>query len=177
MMQVIFPGWGAIIMAVAIMISSFGCINGLVLAGPRVSYSMAQDGMFPKAAGRLNKARVPAWSLWVQGIWSAALVLPRTIHNGVYGNLYSNLLDWVISAALLFYVLAIAGVIRLRFTRPDAPRPFKTPGYPLVPLFYIVTGLAILYCLFAYRASTTWPGLVIVICGVPIYYFMKSRAK
>jgi APA family basic amino acid/polyamine antiporter len=177
MMQVIFPGWGAIIMAVAIMISSFGCINGLVLAGPRVSYSMAQDGMFPKAAGRLNKARVPAWSLWVQGIWSAALVLPRTIHNGVYGNLYSNLLDWVISAALLFYVLAIAGVIRLRFTRPDAPRPFKTPGYPLVPLFYIVTGLAILYCLFAYRASTTWPGLVIVMCGVPIYYFMKSRAK
>jgi APA family basic amino acid/polyamine antiporter len=177
MLQAIFPGWGAVIMAVAIMISAFGCINGLVLAGPRVSYSMAQDGMFPKAAGRLNKARVPAWSLWVQGIWSAALVLPRTIHNGVYGNLYSNLLDWVISAALLFYVLAIAGVIRLRFTRPDAPRPFKTPGYPLVPLFYIVTGLAILYCLFAYRASTTWPGLVIVMCGVPIYYFMKSRAK
>jgi APA family basic amino acid/polyamine antiporter len=177
MLQVIFPGWGAVIMAIAIMISSFGCINGLVLAGPRVSYSMAQDGMFPKAAGRLNKARVPAWSLWVQGIWSAALVLPRTIHNGVYGNLYSNLLDWVISAALLFYVLAIAGVIRLRMIRPAAPRPFKTPGYPLVPLFYIVSGIAILYCLFAYRPATTWPGLVIVICGLPIYYFMKSRAS
>ena len=119
MLQAIFPGWGAVIMAVAIMISAFGCINGLVLAGPRVSYSMAHDGMFPKAAGRLNKAHVPAWSLWVQGIWSAALVLPRTIHNGVYGNLYSNLLDWVISAALLFYVLAIAGVIRLRITPPQ----------------------------------------------------------
>jgi APA family basic amino acid/polyamine antiporter len=175
MLQAIFPGWGAVLMAVAIMISAFGCINGLVLAGPRVSYSMAQDGMFPKAAGRLNRAHVPAWSLWVQGIWSAALVLPRTIHDGVYGNLYSNLLDWVISAALLFYVLAIAGVIRLRIIRPNAARPFRTPGYPVVPLFYIASGMAILYCLFAYRASTTWPGLVIVICGLPIYYVMKRR--
>lgn len=118
---------------------------------------------------------MPAWSLWVQGIWSAALVLPRTIHDGVYGNLYSNLLDWVISAALLFYVLAIAGVIRLRIIRPNAARPFRTPGYPVVPLFYIASGMAILYCLFAYRASTTWPGLVIVICGLPIYYVMKRR--
>jgi APA family basic amino acid/polyamine antiporter len=176
MLQAIFPGWGAVIMAVAIMISAFGCINGLVLAGPRVSYSMAQDGMFPKAAGRLNSAHVPAWSLWVQGIWSAALVLPRTIHAGIYGNLYSNLLDWVISAALLFYILAIAGVIRLRIVRPNAARPFRTPGYPVVPLFYIIAGLAILYCLFVYRSSTTWPGLVIVICGLPIYYLMKSRA-
>jgi APA family basic amino acid/polyamine antiporter len=178
MLQVIFPGFGAAIMALAIMISTFGCINGLVLAGPRVSYSMAQDGMFPKAAGRLNKAHVPAWSLWIQGIWSAVLVLPRTVlPGGGYGNLYSNLLDWVISAALLFYVLAIAGVIRLRITRPDVPRPFKTPGYPFVPLLYIVSGIAILYCLFAYRASTTWPGLVIVLCGVPIYYLLKARAR
>jgi APA family basic amino acid/polyamine antiporter len=176
MLEVIFPGWGAALMAVAIMISTFGCINGLVLAGPRVSYSMAQDGMFPKAAGRLNSARVPAWSLWIQGLWSAALVLPRTIHGGVYGNLYSNLLDWVISAALLFYVLAIAAVIRLRITRPNAVRPFRTPGYPIVPLFYIVSGIAILYCLFVYRPATTWPGLVIVICGLPVYYLLKSRA-
>jgi APA family basic amino acid/polyamine antiporter len=176
MLEAIFPGWGAVLMAVAIMISTFGCINGLVLAGPRVSYSMAQDGMFPKAAGRLNSAHVPAWSLWVQGLWSAALVLPRTVHDGTYGNLYSNLLDWVISAALLFYVLAIAGVIRLRILRPDAPRPFRTPGYPLAPLFYIVSGAAILYCLFAYRPATTWPGLVIVICGLPVYYLMKARA-
>jgi APA family basic amino acid/polyamine antiporter len=178
MLQVIFPGFGAAIMALAIMVSTFGCINGLVLAGPRVSYSMAQDGMFPKVAGILNKAHVPAWSLWIQGVWSAVLVLPRTVQpDGTYGNLYSNLLDWVISAALLFYVLAIAGVIRLRITRPDAPRPFKTPGYPIVPLLYIVSGIAILYCLFAYRASTTWPGLVIVLCGLPIYYLMKSSAK
>jgi APA family basic amino acid/polyamine antiporter len=176
MLEAIFPGWGAVLMAVAIMISTFGCINGLVLAGPRVSYSMAQDGMFPKAAGRLNSAHVPAWSLWVQGLWSAALVLPRTVHDGKYGNLYSNLLDWVISAALLFYVLAIAGVIRLRILRPDAPRPFRTPGYPLAPLVYIVSGAAILYCLFAYRPATTWPGLVIVICGLPVYYLMKARA-
>jgi APA family basic amino acid/polyamine antiporter len=177
MLQVIFPGFGAVLMALAIMVSTFGCINGLVLAGPRVSYSMAQDRMFPKAAGRLNKAHVPAWSLWIQGLWSAVLVLPRTVNgDGTYGNLYSNLLDWVISAALLFYVLAIAGVIRLRMTRPNVERPFRTPGYPFVPLLYIVSGVAILYCLFAYRASTTWPGLVIVLCGLPVYYLMKSRA-
>jgi APA family basic amino acid/polyamine antiporter len=178
MLDAIFPGLGAVLMAIAIMISTFGCINGLVLAGPRVSYSMAQDGMFPKAAGRLNSAHVPAWSLWVQGLWSAALVLPRTVRpDGTYGNLYSNLLDWVISAALLFYILAIAGVIRLRILKPDAPRPFRTPGYPLAPLFYIVSGSAILYCLFAYRPATTWPGLVIVICGLPVYFLMKARAQ
>ena len=139
---------------------------------------MAQDGMFPKAAGRLNKAHVPAWSLWIQGVWSAVLVLPRTVlTDGGYGNLYSDLLNWVISAALLFYVLAIAGVIRLRITKPDMRRPFKTPGYPIVPLLYIVSGIAILYCLFAYRASTTWPGLVIVVLGVPVYYLMKARTS
>jgi basic amino acid/polyamine antiporter, APA family len=176
MLQMIFPGWGAVLMAAAIMVSTFGCVNALILSGPRVSYSMAQDGLFPKAAGRLNKARVPGWSLLIQGIWSAALVLPRTydVATHSYGSLYSNLLDYVISAAVIFYVLTIAGVIRLRITKPNAPRPYRAFGYPVVPLIYIAGGVAILFCLFAFRPATTWPGLLIVFCGVPVYWLMKK---
>ncbi|MGH9618413.1 MAG: APC family permease [Bryobacteraceae bacterium] len=175
MMRIVFPGWGATAMAAAIMVSTFGCMNGLILAGPRVYYSMAQDRLFPKPAGRLNRARVPGWSLLLQGIWSAALVLPRTYDpvTHTYGNLYSNLLDYVISAALIFYVLTIAGIIRLRWRRPDAPRPHRAWGYPVVPLIYILGALAILCCLFAYRPASTWPGLIIVACGVPVYLLTR----
>jgi APA family basic amino acid/polyamine antiporter len=178
MLQVIFPGWGTALMAVAIMISTFGCMNALILAGPRVYYSMAQDGLFPRPAGTLNRARVPGWSLLLQGIWSAALVLPRTysVETHVYGSLYSNLLDYVISAALIFYVLTIAGVIRLRLKQPNAPRPYRAWGYPLVPFIYIAGGTAVLICLFAFRPATTWPGLLIVICGLPVYWITKARA-
>jgi APA family basic amino acid/polyamine antiporter len=178
MLQAILPGSGSIIMSVAIMISSFGCINALVLAGPRVFYSMAQDGLFPKAAGQLNKAHVPGWSLVIQGIWAALLILPRTYNTEThsYGSLYSNLLDYIISAALIFYILTIAGVMRLRVTRPNALRPYRAWGFPVVPLVYILGCSVVLYCLFAYRAATTWPGLLIVLCGVPIYYFFR-RSK
>ncbi|MGH9582219.1 MAG: APC family permease, partial [Bryobacteraceae bacterium] len=164
MLRVIFPGWGAASMAAAIMISTFGCMNGLILAGPRVYYSMAHDGLFSKPAGTLNRARVPGWSLLIQGSWSAALVLPRTYNpaNHTYGSLYSNLLDYVISAALIFYVLTIAGIVRLRWKRPNASRPYHAWGYPVVPFIYILGALAILYCLFAYRPAATWPGLIIV---------------
>ena len=176
MLQAILPGSGSILMSIAIMISTFGCINALVLAGPRVFYSMAQDGLFPKAAGQLNKAHVPGWSLVFQGIWAALLILPRTYNTEThaYGSLYNNLLDYVISAALIFYILTIAGIMRLRSTRPNAVRPYKAWGFPVVPLVYIVGCSAVLYCLFAYRAATTWPGLLIVLCGVPIYYGFKS---
>jgi APA family basic amino acid/polyamine antiporter len=177
MLQVIFPGWGTALMAFAIMISTFGCMNGLILAGPRVYYSMAHDGLFPRAAKSLNRARVPGWSLLLQGIWSAALVLPRTYNEQtrMYGSLYSNLLDYVISAALIFYVLTIAGIIRLRIKMPDAPRPYRTWGYPLVPLIYIAGGTVVLVCLFVFRPATTWPGLLIVLCGVPVYWFTRTR--
>jgi APA family basic amino acid/polyamine antiporter len=179
MLQVIFPGWGTALMAVAIMISTFGCMNALILAGPRVYYSMAQDGLFPRMAGTLNHARVPGWSLLLQGVWSAALVLPRTynVRTHAYGSLYSNLLDYVISAALIFYVLTISGIIRLRIKTPDAPRPYKTWGYPLVPFIYIIGGTVVLVCLFAFRPATTWPGLLIVLCGVPVYWFTRARAR
>lgn len=176
-LQAIFPGWGEVLMAAAIMISTFGCMNGLILAGPRVYYSMAQDGLFPAPAGRLNQAHVPGWSLMIQGIWAAALVLPRTYdpQRHAYGSLYSDLLNYVISAALIFYILTIAGIIRLRITRPNKPRPYRAPGYPVVPLIYIVGAAAILYCLFAYRRATTWPGLVIVACGLPVYWITRAR--
>src|SRR5678815_4971205 len=115
----------------------------------------------------------------LQGVWSAALVLPRTFNSstGAYGNLYSNLLDYVVSAALIFYMLTILGVFRLRSTRPNAERPYKAFGYPVVPALYIAGALTILIVLFAYRASTTWPGLVIVLLGVPVYFLWARQAS
>ena len=171
MLQEIFPGYGPTLMAIAIMISTFGCVNSLVLAGARAYYAMAQDGLFFARAGVLNRAHVPGWSLLIQGIWSAALVLPRTYNSDThqYGNLYSNLLDYVMSAALLFYILTIAGVFRLRKTRPDAERPYRVAGYPFVPALYILVAATVLLMLFTYRASTTWPGLVIVFIGTGVY--------
>jgi APA family basic amino acid/polyamine antiporter len=176
-LNVVFPGLGATIMAVAIMISTFGCNNGLILAGARAYYAMARDGLFFRSSGELNDAKVPAWGLVLQGIWAAALVLPRTydVTTGTYGNLYSNLLDYVISAALIFYILTIAGIFRLRRTRPDAERPYRAFGYPMVPALYIVGAATILLVLFIYKTSTTWPGLVIVLLGVPVYFAWRKR--
>jgi APA family basic amino acid/polyamine antiporter len=177
--NVIFAGRGAIVMAVFIMVSTFGCNNGLILAGARAYYAMARDGLFFKSSGQLNSKHVPAWGLVIQGIWAAVLVLPRTIkhdalgHVTGYGNLYGNLLDYVISAALIFYILTIAGIFRLRQTRPDAERPYKAFGYPLVPILYIIGASVILVVLFIYQTATTWPGLVIVITGIPVYFIWK----
>src|SRR5205807_106804 len=144
--------------------------------GARAYYAMARDGLFFARAGELNRARVPGWSLVMQGIWSAALVLPRTYDPATkqYGNLYSNLLDYVISAALLFYILTIAGVFQLRRKRPDLPRPYKVIGYPFIPAFYIAGASIVLYMLFAYRSSTTWPGLIIVALGAVVYVFVRG---
>jgi APA family basic amino acid/polyamine antiporter len=113
----------------------------------------------------------------LQGIWSAGLVLPRTynVATRTYGSLYSNLLDYVISAALIFYILTIAGVIRLRIKRPTADRPYRAVGYPIVPVTYIAGAAVVLVCLFAFRPASTWPGLLILVCGVPVYMSMKLR--
>src|SRR6266436_691817 len=172
--NVIFPGAGATIMAVAIMISTFGCNNGLILAGARAYYAMASDGLFFRRVSQLNKRHVPAWGLIIQGIWAGILVLPRTVKaDGSYGNLYGNLLDYVISAALIFYILTIAGIFLLRWKRPDAERPYKAFGYPVVPFLYIVGAATILFVLFMYQPATTVPGLYIVLTGVPIYFLWK----
>jgi len=175
MLQVIFPGYGPTIMSIAIMISTFGCVNSLVLAGARAYYAMAKDKLFFRQAGELNAAHVPGWGLVAQGIWAAMLVLPRTYDPATkqYGNLYSNLLDWVISAALLFYILTIAGVFQLRRKRPDLPRPYKVVGYPFVPALYIVGATVVLVILSAYRPATTLPGLIIVAVGAVVYAVIK----
>src|SRR3989440_2015816 len=177
--NVIFPGNGAVIMAVAIMISTFGCNNGLILAGARAYYAMARDGLFFKKSGVLNHKHVPGWGLVIQGIWAALLVLPRTVKYDAagnitgYGNLYGNLLDYVISAALIFYILTIAGIFLLRRKQPDTERPYKAFGYPIVPALYIIGAAVILVVLFMYQTATTWPGLIIVLSGVPVYFFWK----
>ncbi|MGH9591886.1 MAG: APC family permease, partial [Bryobacteraceae bacterium] len=174
-LEKIVPGYGALLMAVAIMISTFGCVNSLVLSGARAYYAMAHDGLFFRQAKKLNGAHVPEWSLWVQGFWSAMLVLPRTFDTatGKYGNLYGNLLDYVISAALIFYILTIAAVFRLRRTRPSDERIYRVPGYPLVPGLYILGAAVILVMLFAYRPASTWPGLIIVLVGAVVYAVMR----
>ncbi len=176
-LNAIFPGLGATIMAIGIMVSTFGCNNGLILAGARAYYAMARDGLFFGASGELNDAKVPAWGLLFQGLWAATLVLLRTYDPATraYGNLYNNLLDYVISAALIFYILTIAGIFRLRSTRPDAERPYRALGYPVVPALYIAGAAAILLVLFIYRPATTWPGLAIVLLGVPVYFAWKPK--
>jgi len=180
--NVIFPGIGATIMAAAIMVSTFGCNNGLILAGARAYYAMARDGLFFRRVGELNKHHVPAWGLIIQGIWAAVLVLPRTVKTDAagtvtgYGNLYGNLLDYVISAALIFYILTIIGIFVLRKKRPDAERPYKAFGYPVVPALYIVGASVILVVLFMYQTATTWPGLLIVLTGFPVYFLWRKSS-
>jgi basic amino acid/polyamine antiporter, APA family len=179
--NVIFPGAGATIMAVAIMVSTFGCNNGLILAGARAYYAMARDGLFFRSVAELNKFNVPAWGLVIQGIWAGALVLPRTVKTDAtgtvtgYGNLYGNLLDYVISAALIFYILTIIGIFLLRRKQPDVERPYRAFGYPIVPALYVVGATVILLVLFIYQTATTWPGLIIVLSGVPVYFLWKFR--
>ncbi len=175
----VLPGVGRAAMALLIMVSTFGTANAMTLAGGRACYAMAQDGLFFRQAGLLNKARVPGWALWVQCGWSLLLVLPRTVDRatGQYGNLYSNLLDYVISAALLFYILTVIGLFRLRRTRPDAARPYRCWGYPWLPGLYVVGATVVLAVLFCYRTATTWPGLVIVGSGVPVYLVVRARSR
>ena len=177
--DVIFPGYGAVIMAVAVIVSTFGCNNGLILSGARAYYAMAKDGLFFKSAGELNKNSVPAWGLVIQGIWSAFYVLPKTVKTAAdgkisYGNLYGDLLTYVISAALIFYILTIIGIFVLRSKQPDAERPYKAFGYPFLPALYCVGAAIILVVLFVYQTTATWPGLVIVLTGVPVYFIWKS---
>jgi basic amino acid/polyamine antiporter, APA family len=178
-LQAIFPRAGSSVMAAAIMISTFGTINALTLTGARVYYAMARQRLFFPFAGKLNAAGVPASSLALQGLWAMLLVLPRVYvpATNSWGNLYSNLLEYVISAALIFYVLTVAGVFRLRVSRPNAPRPYRTLGYPFVPAFYILLATTILVVLFVYRPSTTWPGLLIVLLGIPVYFSIRWTSR
>ncbi len=178
----VFGSAGAGLMAAAIMISTFGCNNGLILAGARVYYAMSRDGLFFRAVGQLNSKHVPSKALMLQGVWASLLVLARTRlvnpETGAvtYGNLYGDLLDYVVFAVLIFYVLTIYGLFVLRRKRPDAPRPYRAFGYPLIPILYIVLAVAIMCVLILYKTQTTWPGLLIVLLGVPVYLVWSRRA-
>lgn len=181
--ETVFAGAGPIIMAVAIMISTFGCNNGLILAGARVYYAMARDNLFFKSTAKLNQHSVPAVGLVLQCIWTCVLVLPRTRlrdpATGVetYGNLYGSLLDYVVFAVLIFYVLTIIGIFILRRKRPDAERPYKAFGYPVIPALYIIAASTISIVLLLYKTKTSLPGLLIVLSGVPVYFLWNLRRK
>jgi APA family basic amino acid/polyamine antiporter len=180
-LNAIFGPAGAVIMAVAIMISTFGCNNGLILAGARVSYAMAKDGLFFRGTGILNRKGVPGTALVFQGLWVMVLLLARTRHVDVggavtYGNVYNDLLNYVVFAVLIFYALTIAGIFVLRAKRPDAERPYRAFGYPFVPVLYIVSAVAIMLVLLLYQTQTAAGGLVIVLLGVPVYWLWSRRS-
>ena len=164
----IFPGIGTYVIAVLIMVSTFGCNNGLIMAGARVYYTMAKDGLFFKKAGELNAVSVPQTALWIQAIVASIWSL-----SGKYGQL----LDMISFVVVLFYMLTIIGIFILRKKRPDADRPYKAFGYPLLPALYVLMGAAFCILLIQYKPEFTWPGLIIVLLGVPLYYLAISRNK
>jgi basic amino acid/polyamine antiporter, APA family len=168
-LQESFHSAGAYLMAAAILISTFGCNNGMILAGARVYYAMSRDGLFFKAAGRLHpKYRTPVASLIVQSVWSCALCL-----SGSYGQL----LDFTMFAALLFYILTIGGLFVLRVKKPNAERPYKAFGYPVLPAIYILMTIWICIVLLRYKPQYTWPGLAIVLLGVPVYFLWSASSR
>lgn len=166
--NVIFGDVGTVIIALMIMVSTFGCNNGLILSGARVYYTMARDGLFFKHVGELNKFAVPQRALWFQcvlaSIWSI---------SGKYGDL----LDMISCVVVMFYILTIIGIFILRKKRPDAPRPYRAFGYPLLPIIYIAMGLTFCVLLVIYKPAYTWPGLIIVMLGIPLYYFAIQKKK
>jgi APA family basic amino acid/polyamine antiporter len=164
--QNIFGGIGTLIIAVMIMISTFACNNGLIMAGARVYYTMAKDGLFFKKAAVLNESSVPSWALWAQCFWASALCL-----TGKYGDL----LDFVVIIVLIFYILTIYGIFILRKKMPDAERPYKAFGYPFLPMLYLIIATAICVALLFTKTSTCGWGVLIMLIGIPIYYFTKKE--
>jgi len=164
----IFGPVGTTFIALMIMVSTFGCNNGLILSGSRVYYTMAKDGLFLPAAAKLNAKGVPGPALWMQFVWASALCL-----SGKYGDL----LDFIIFTVLVFYILTIAGIFKLRRTHPDMHRPYKAFGYPVLPAIYIILAATICIVLLWYKPEYTWPGLIIMLLGIPIYYILENKNK
>lgn len=167
-MSVVFGDYAAIIMAVFVMVSTFGCNHGLILAGPRVYYAMAKDGLFFRRVAEINKKGVPGFAIAVQGVWAVLLCLSGT---------YSNLLDYVIFAVLLFFSLTILAIFVLRAKRPEIQRPYKAFGYPVIPGFYILVTTFIMIILLIYKPNYTFPGLIIVLIGIPVYYLWRKFSR
>src|SRR6202035_5234754 len=175
MMNTVFGHPGALCMAAAIMISTFGCDNGLILAGARVYFAMARDGLFFKKIGTTNRNHVPAAALVAQGIWTALLTLPRTVttnpatHKVVYGNVYTQLLEYIVSADLIFYLLMVLALIVLRRKAPAAERPYRTWGFPVVPMVSMLLAALLTVDLAFLAPTTSGIGILIVLTGVPVY--------
>lgn len=182
-MQAVLGPSGTIIMAVAIMISTFGCNNGLILAGARVYYAMARDGLFFSNVAKVNTHNVPAIALVTQGIWASLLVLPRTVtvnqQTGAYsfGNVYTQLLEYIVSADLIFYALMVGAVIVMRRKAPDIPRPYRTFGYPIVPLIYIILAGVFILDLAYLAPATSGIGYLLVFTGIPVYLIWRRRTQ
>jgi APA family basic amino acid/polyamine antiporter len=184
LMQSVLGPKGTVLMAIAIMVSTFGCNNGLILAGARVYYAMARDGLFFRSVGTVNKQHVPAVALLTQGLWAALLVLPRTVSTSpqqtsvyTFGNVYTQLLEYIVSADLIFYALMVGAVIVMRRKAPDIERPYKTFGYPAVPLIYIVlAGLFILDLAFL-APGTSGIGYLLVFTGIPVYLIWRRSDR
>jgi APA family basic amino acid/polyamine antiporter len=178
---------GVTLMAAAVMVSTFGCNNGLILAGARVTYAMACDRLFFRGAARLNARHVPAFALAMQGFWAALLTLPRTVTttadpvagtvNYAYGNVYTQLLEYIIPADLVFYVLMVGAVLVLRRKAPDAPRPYRTPGYPFVPLIYILLATLLTLDLVYLAPKTSGLGFLLVLTGLPVYFAWRKNSR
>ncbi|HVZ57660.1 MAG TPA: amino acid permease [Chitinophagaceae bacterium] len=164
----LFGPHGSIVIAVMIMISTFGCNNGLILAGARVYYTMAQDGLFFRQAGTLNRKAVPQWALWAQAVVASVLCLSGG---------YNDLLDMISFVVVVFYVLTILGIFILRRTRPGAPRPYRAFGYPVLPAIYILLGLTFCVFLLLFKPSYTLKGLGIVLAGIPLYFLALATQK
>jgi APA family basic amino acid/polyamine antiporter len=178
-MEAVLGPSGTIVMALAIMIATFGCNNGLILAGARVYYAMARDGLFFKRVDSINVHHVPAVALIAQGVWAALLVLPRTVTTNqqtgafTFGNVYTQLLEYIVSADLIFYVLMVGAVIVMRRKAPDIERPYRTFGYPIVPLIYIIIAGLFIIDLAILAPSTSGIGYLLVFTGVPIYLIWR----
>jgi APA family basic amino acid/polyamine antiporter len=181
-MKAVFGNPGAMCMAAAIMISTFGCNNGLILSGARVYFAMARDRLFFQKIATTNRFHVPAAALVAQGMWTALLTLPRTItanaatHEVAYGNVYTQLLEYIVSADLLFYILMVVAVIVLRRKTPAAERPYRTWGYPFVPIVSTLLATLLIVDLALLAPPTSGIGMLIVLSGVPVYFFWRTRA-
>jgi APA family basic amino acid/polyamine antiporter len=181
MMRAVFGTPGVLAMAAAIMISTFGCNNGLILAGARVYYAMARDNLFFHKVGTTNRFHVPAFALVVQAMWTALLTLPRTVTTNAetgavsFGNVYTQLLEYIVSADLVFYILLVAAVVVLRIKNPEAERPYRTWGYPAVPVVSIALAAILIFDLAYLAPGTSGIGILIVLTGVPVYCLWQRR--
>jgi APA family basic amino acid/polyamine antiporter len=167
-LEKVSPGLGVPLMAIIIMISTFGCVNGIILMSARLFFAMARDGLFFEAVGRLNARSVPASGLILQAAWAVVLIFSGT---------YSQLLDYIIFAALMFYALTVAGLFVLRRKWPDAERPYRAFGYPIVPALYVALCVLIMLDLLIVKPIYTWPGLILVLAGIPVYFLWRWRGR